>query len=168
MNKAGRPHTLDDTKRREIAALISAGSGIPDAARYVGCSARTIRREALRNVDFHETLRKAELSAQLVPLQTLRKAASKHWRAAAWMLERINPDRFAKHDPETFRADEIDDAVTSVVEIIVGEIEDPVSQKRIYQRMLEVTRNIARASNEVDRPRRDPKLAQQRLANRAS
>jgi len=168
MNKAGRPHALDDNKRREIAALIAAGSGIPDAARYVGCSARTIRREALRNPDFHDSLRKAELSAQLVPLQTLRKAASKHWRAAAWLLERTNPDRFAKHDPKTFRLDEIDDTLTRLVEIIVSEIEDSETQKRIYRLMLETTRKIDRAENDFDRPRRDPKQAQQMLANRKS
>ncbi len=163
MSHLGRPRALDEIKRREISALLSAGSGIADAARYVGCSARTIRREALRNEDFHDTLRKAELSAQLEPLRTLRKAAASNWRAAAWLLERINPDRFAKHDAKTVRLDELDRIVCHLIEMIAGEIEDPDTRSRVYQRLLSATQKIEKESNDLDRPRRDPKRAQQML-----
>ena len=46
-------------------ALVAAGCGLEWASRYVGCSARTVRREALRNEDFHEPLRRCELAAAL-------------------------------------------------------------------------------------------------------
>ncbi|NOY29461.1 MAG: helix-turn-helix domain-containing protein [Planctomycetes bacterium] len=164
MANVGRPRALDEFKRREIAALLAAGSGIADAARYVGCSARTIRREALRNEDFHDTLRKAELSSQLEPLRTLRKAASSNWRAAAWLLERINPDRFAKHDARSIRIDELDSIVGQLVEMIAGEIEDPNTRVRVYRRLLAATHEITKESHDLDRPRRDPKRAQRMLA----
>lgn len=44
-------------KRAEVCVLVSAGCGIERAARYVGCNPSTIRREAIRNRDFHEQLR---------------------------------------------------------------------------------------------------------------
>ena len=67
MAQVGRPRALDEIKRREVCALVAAGCGIEFASRYIGCSARTIRREALRNEDFHE---------QFAPRRTLRAAQS--------------------------------------------------------------------------------------------
>src|SRR3972149_3390604 len=96
-----RPRALDELKRREICALVSAGCGIAEAARYVGCNPVTIRREAPRNAEFHEPLRNADLRAELSPLQALRQAAHTHWRAAAWFLERTQPDRFGRRNPDT-------------------------------------------------------------------
>jgi transposase-like protein len=60
--KRGRRRALDEVKRREVCALISAGSAIADAARYVGCAASTIHREAMRNPEFREHLRRANLT----------------------------------------------------------------------------------------------------------
>ncbi len=166
MAHVGRPHALDEFKRREICALVAAGSGMADAARYVGCSARTIRREALRNENFHEALRNAELSAQLEPLRSLRKAAASNWRAAAWLLERTNPDRFAKHDAKTVRVDELDGIICRFVEMISEEIEDPQARGRAYRRMLAATQDIARESRDLERPRRDPKRARKMLESK--
>jgi IS30 family transposase len=45
----GRPRTLDDAKRREICALMAGGCGMRDIVRYVGCSRKTILRDARRN-----------------------------------------------------------------------------------------------------------------------
>src|SRR2546427_717901 len=68
----GRRRALDETKLREICALITAGCGITGAARYVSCAPSTIRREARRNPEFNEKLRRAILAAQLAPLNALR------------------------------------------------------------------------------------------------
>ena len=105
----GRPRALDDTKRREVCALISTGCGFDAAADYVGCNPVTIRREAMRNPDFFEDLRKAELAAQIVPLQAMRKAASSNWRAAAWLLERTQPDAFGPRRPLHISVDELNE-----------------------------------------------------------
>jgi hypothetical protein len=91
--KPGRPFALDDVKRGEVCALVTAGCSLEWAANFVGCSPNTIRREARRNVEFGERLRQASLDAQLHSLSAMRQAADKHWRAAAWMLERQIPKR---------------------------------------------------------------------------
>lgn len=54
MAKGGRPRVLDEIKRREVCALISAGYSMAGAASYVNCSEKTIRREAERNSQFGE------------------------------------------------------------------------------------------------------------------
>src|SRR5262245_5771312 len=131
MPQAGRPRVLDDAKRREICALISAGCGLETAARYVSCSLSTIRRETLRNDDFRQQLRAAEVQAQLNPLRAMQKAAATHWRAAAWLLERTIPERYARHRPGSCSPHELHDVLDAVIESAVEEIEDPGVRDRV-------------------------------------
>src|SRR5437879_4909219 len=70
----GRPRVLDETKRREICALVAGGCGLREAAKYVRCSTNTIRREAERNPDFNDQLRRSEMYAQLSPLRAMQQA----------------------------------------------------------------------------------------------
>jgi len=74
--RRGRPRKLDDVKRGEICALIAGGCGLRDAARYVRCDLATIRREAKRNPDFHDQLRRSEAYAQLSPLRAMQSAVA--------------------------------------------------------------------------------------------
>ncbi|WP_425395251.1 hypothetical protein [Aeoliella sp.] len=91
-----RPRVLDDVKKGEIAALISTGMSMSNAARYVGCDRKTIRREREIDEAFDERIRRAQMGAELKPLQAIREAASKHWRAAAWLIERQDKQRAAR------------------------------------------------------------------------
>ncbi len=114
MSNAGRPRTLDDTKKREVCALVAAGCSLEFAARYVGCTHKTIRREGERDADFGQRLRSAQLSARLEPLRALRGKANTHWRAAAWLLERVDPEQFAKFDQKLFRPEEVADLLENI------------------------------------------------------
>ena len=71
-------HTWRDAKRREVCALISVGMSMTEAARYVGCAVTTLRREALRNDEFSDALKRAHMGAELSPLHEMRNAARKH------------------------------------------------------------------------------------------
>jgi len=163
MAKIGRPRALDEVKWREVCALVSAGCGIADAARYIGCSASTVRREALRNESFHQSLRMAEMSAQLEPLKTMRKAASTHWRAAAWMLERTFPDRFARQDAKLLKPEDVDSMVHGLIEMVAQEIADPATRDRVYRRLLAGATHLKQEAAAVEKPRRDPSRAQRML-----
>jgi len=156
MAKVGRPRALDETKRREVCALVSAGSGIERAAKYVGCNPSTIRREALRNPDFHDQLRRAELATELEPLRLLRQKANTHWRAAAWLLERMNPQRFAKQNVERINKDQVMEILEYFLDLVVEEIPDEQLQARVYQRLGTAVRQIAHDAFSVDHTRRDP------------
>ena len=114
MAKGGRPRALDEIKRREVCALVSAGCSYAGAGRYVNCSAKTIRREAERNVAFGEQLRRSRLAAQLEPLRALRNKATTHWRAAAWLLERVDPEQFARYDSKLLTPEEVSDLLDNI------------------------------------------------------
>jgi hypothetical protein len=131
----GRPRVLDDAKRREICALLSAGCGIREAARYVGCAPSTIHREAERNDDFNDRLRRATMYAELSPLQAMRQAVSTHWRAAAWMLERTRPERFARRDPKAFTPKQARALANDLLDIVGSENLDPFKQQRLEKRI---------------------------------
>lgn len=81
-----RRRILDDMKQREVLAILSVGCSQNMAAKYVGCSPATIRREAARNPKFGKKLRETKGSVELSLVKNIRKAANKeqYWRAAAW------------------------------------------------------------------------------------
>jgi IS30 family transposase len=127
MAKAGRPRALDDVKRREVCALVAAGCTLAGAGRYVNCSAKTIRREAERNTDFGEQLRRSQLAARLEPLRALRAKANTHWRAAAWLLERVDPEQFARYDAKLLTPEEVGDLLDNIrdtLRLALNEISD--------------------------------------------
>ena len=135
MADAGRPRVLNDVKCREICALVSAGYHLTGAAQYVGCSARTIRREMKRNHDFAERIRKSTLVAELDPLNAIRQSARTNWRAAAWYLERVHPLRYARRNPALVKPAEIQEFLDGFAEIIIREVRSPRAQQRIFKRL---------------------------------
>jgi IS30 family transposase len=141
---------LDEVKRHEICALVSVGCGVEAAARYVGCSPTTIRREALRNSDFRERLRQSELNSQLSPLQAMRRAAATHWRAAAWLLERTHPQRFAKQNPKFLKPEQVEAVMLQFAEVVAEEITDLSHRNRIYARMMATLGSVMRDLRAVE------------------
>jgi hypothetical protein len=156
MSPPGRPRALDEYKRREVCALVAAGCGIEGAARYVGVNPNTIRREAMRNPEFHEKLRNAELASQLEPLHAMRRAAATHWRAAAWLLERTNPGRFGRRNPDAVTPAQLDAILSSVVEGILDELPDAETIERVRDRVASMVRSVARQERAAASIRRDP------------
>lgn len=157
--RPGRPRRLDEAKRREICALISAGCGIKDAAHYVHCAPSTIHLERKRNKEFGDQLRRAELVAQLQPLRAMQQAVGTHWRAAAWMLERTHPERFARHDPRSFGPPQARALMSDVIAIIKDEIPNPAMSDRLEKRVVAAMRYAMRAAWDTQRKGRDLRRA---------
>jgi hypothetical protein len=126
---------LDEGKQREVCALISSGCSLLAAAQYVGCAPNTIRREANRDPEFGCRLREARLQAQLSPLQAMRKAANSHWRAAAWMLERADPEHFDRRPSPAFRPRQARALKHDILAVLGAEIEDPDLLVRIRKQI---------------------------------
>jgi hypothetical protein len=105
---------LDEVKQREICALISAGCSVAHAARYVGCSARTIRRHAERDEAFAQRLRRSETGLRLTALETIRKASATHWRAAAWLIRHAGALPDEAEEADTHRRNQIDDLLDDI------------------------------------------------------
>ncbi len=132
---AGRPRVLCETKQREICLLVATGCTIEASARHVGCTPLTIRRETRRNPQFSEQLRRSRASAEITPIQTMRQAAASEWRAAAWLLERTQPDRYAKRPPNMFSQQDIVALLGRACEFFRCETGDAENFARIKRRV---------------------------------
>jgi hypothetical protein len=152
---------LDETKLREICALVSAGCEIREAARYVRCAPSTIRREAERNDEFRQRLDKAKMYADLRPLQAMQQAVGSHWRAAAWMLERTRPGRFARGDPRAVRPRQVRALANDLVDIIDREFIDPLQRDRIEKRVRAAIEYAIHDAGDVRRSGRNLRRAMQ-------
>lgn len=137
MAKRGRKPVLDKIKKREIVALMTAGCSRKMAARYVGCAAQTIQNTADRDEKFAAELRRAYGNAELGLLQNIRNASKKaqYWRAAAWTLERRNPEEYAQRGPDVITVDQIARLLSQFADIIIEEVPVAKYRKQILARL---------------------------------
>jgi len=98
---------LDQAKRTQLIALLAAGLSRRRATKLVGCARSTLYRLVERDPEFAGCVARAETSRQNTKdtdarqvFPTLHQPAN--WRAAAWVLERINPQDFGPREPEYF------------------------------------------------------------------
>ena len=91
------------------------------AAREVHCNPATITRTAARDPDFADRLTKAESLADKRALESIVRAVEqeRYWRAAAWMLERRNPEEFARRAPHTFTGEQVMEVVARLVRVLL-------------------------------------------------
>jgi hypothetical protein len=137
MGKRGRPPILDEFKKREILAILAAGGSRRTAAEYVGCGVSTIRNTANRDAEFAANLGQAERQAEIAHLTNIQKAAAneKYWRAAAWILERKNPEDFARRGPNVFTPDQITFVMAQFAEIVVREVPVAAYRKNVLKKL---------------------------------
>ena len=157
---------LDNAKRKKIIALLTNGSSRRTAAKYVGCSPSTITRNAVADPIFAEQLAVAEHSAEVDALNSLRKAArqERYWRAAAWILERKNPEDFALRPPTVFTGEEVFQMISVIVEILNQDIPEENCQRAIekIEQMIEAQR-LEQTVPSFPKPPNPPPLIQNPL-----
>jgi hypothetical protein len=119
---------LDDDKKAMVIVLIGQGASRREAANLVKCHHTTIGRTAARDAAFGAKLEQVEAATHLEAGDMIRRAASdpKYWRAAAWMLERRNPEDYGRRDPTTFTGDQ----VTSLLASFCNEVQKLVPQEK--------------------------------------
>jgi hypothetical protein len=71
-----------------------------------------------------EELAHAEHQAEIKPLRSVQIAAAeqKYWRAAAWLLERRNPEDFAARGARLFTAQQVSDMCSQIIELLRGDM----------------------------------------------
>jgi hypothetical protein len=136
MAKVGRPRVLNEKKKSLILALLRSGCSRVTAARSVNCHPRTILNTAKRDPEFAEKLALGENAAELTHLDNINKAGRevKYWRASAWMLERLHPERFVKSNPDAITPSQITTLIVQIAEIIIQEIPAAKHRKQILKR----------------------------------
>ena len=147
--RRGRPLSLDGTKKQIICSLITAGASRTSAARHVGCSRRTIHREAQRDDTFRKQLIKAEADFEVVLVARIGEAARSktQWRAAAWLLERRCPEQFRLRNPKLLTPAELQIAIGQVVDVLTESLEES-KQAEILERVAEVLGEIGEEDGE--------------------
>jgi hypothetical protein len=154
--KPGRPREFTDAKRAELVAHVHQGATVAEAASIVGVSLRTVQLAGQRNDDFHHDLELAKHNAKVDPEKLMRRAASAHWRAAAWLLERTDPDRYGKRPPNSCRPETLRQMNDWLIETAL-EATPPEHREAVYRRM----RSVADKAFEILMP--DQRDARRRL-----
>ena len=115
---------LDPVKRATVVALVRLGGSRRLAAREVGCCHRTIARAAARDPQFAAELATAESRADGKSLRLIDRATDqeKYWRAAAWVLERRNPEEFGRRAPNTFTNDQVLERFTRFLHAVMPKL----------------------------------------------
>jgi hypothetical protein len=113
--RPGRPRTLDRKKKSQICDLVAGGAKLAEAAVASGVSVRTIQRQVLRDPEFDHALRSAQ-AAPAEPLKLMQSAARTHWRAAAWLLEREDPERYGRRPASSCSPRQFNEALRTVLE----------------------------------------------------
>ncbi len=114
------PRVLDDRRRANVLYFIGLGLSRRMAARQVRCAHTTIARTAARDPLFALDLANAENEVDVESMRQIREAAKeqKNWRAAAWLLERRNPDEFGRRTAHSMSGDHVMELLADVFSYI--------------------------------------------------
>jgi hypothetical protein len=113
--------------------MVAAGHSVAAVARLVGCNVKTIRRHARRDQQFGQLLRTAEFKTRHDPLKIMKRYAGSSWRAAAWLLERSDPQRYGKQRPLTCKPEEVSAAFSRLIESALLAIDDEQCRRSAFQ-----------------------------------
>jgi transposase len=99
----GRPSKLIPEIKTKLLKALAAGNHYEPACAYAGISYQTFRNWMKRGetasrgeyLEFFETVQGAIAQGEIASVAKIKKAEDSDWRAAAWMLERRHPDRWA-------------------------------------------------------------------------
>jgi hypothetical protein len=140
----GRPPVLDAIKKGEILALLTIGCSRRVAAQYVGCARCTIERTAQRDPAFGAKLQQAKTNTEIGFFKNIQKAAQKeqYWRAAAWALERMMPEKYARRSPDVITIEQIAVLLSQFTDIIVAEVPVAEHRKNLLKRLDLLTRAL--------------------------
>ena len=109
--KTGRPTLLNEPKMEAIVDFLERGNTFTSTARAVGINPVTLTQWVKRGrelstlnreldeqermfVDFSMAVEKARAMAEIRALEKIRQAGDSSWQAAAWYLERANPQEW--------------------------------------------------------------------------
>jgi transposase len=104
-----RPTKCTENTTKRVMEAIAAGCTVEAACASAGISSSTYRdwrAQGAKGVEpfsaFLASIKKAESEAEERLLNIINKAAPQHWQAAAWVLERRFPRRWARRSYERF------------------------------------------------------------------
>jgi hypothetical protein len=118
---------MSRAERLGILAALALGASRIGAVKSVGQTAAWLRRQVAQDKKFAKEVELAEGQAETFLLDRLRESArdTQGWRAAAWLLERRNPEAFGRKSVGVYTDTDVQKFITEVLRAIVEEVRDP-------------------------------------------
>jgi hypothetical protein len=137
---------LNATRKSEIVAILSVGGSRELAARYVGCCRQTIRNEAKFDAKFAQDLRRSEHGYEVKHLRNVDSAAGdpRYWRAAAWVLERRFPRRYAAGDRKQISPEAAQSVLEEFARIVAEVVTELPTRRRLLRRLKSLIKSITK------------------------
>jgi len=141
---------LTSTEQSNVIAVLMAGADLATAADYVGRTPEETRYTGERKAEFRAGLESAEPKFELVQLGNITKAAlrEQYWRAAAWLLERKFPSRYAKPDPAAMSPAKVKTLLDSLAKAVLAEVADTETQVKIMDRLRQLLATVEAAEKQ--------------------
>jgi hypothetical protein len=111
-----RRNVLDDFQRGKVCGMLSVGASRREIAKVLAIHPSTIARTAERDEKFAQELLEAETLCRERPMKAMYAAMESHWRAAAWMLERLHPEQFGRRRGEVYSRGEVREVIDRLLE----------------------------------------------------
>ena len=125
---------------------MAVGCGRRTAAAYVGCAASLITREMEKDAHFAAEMYRHETNPEIGFARNIQDAAkiAQYWRAAAWWLERRNPEDFGSKKQGVVSVAQIQGLLSGLTEIITEEVPRYKFRKNIIKRVDKMARDFFR------------------------
>lgn len=158
--KLGRESKMTEKALKDLEGALQTGAPIRDACTYAGIDDSTYflwmaiggalaegrshkkapKDEVARKryTDFFERMKKAQVTARINALAVINFAASEEWQAAAWLLERTDPENFARRSIIKLEGGVTAELVNDLVKALKQKGLDPVE---VLRRMLDKVTN---------------------------
>lgn len=91
---------MNDAQRKQLLGGIRRGVSLRASALSAGATEAHVRAEVKRDPAFGEAIEKAQADAEVLLVAKMHELAQTDPRAASWLLERINPERYAPQKPK--------------------------------------------------------------------
>ena len=136
----GQPSKLTPERKQKILAAVRCGASYKSACLAAGICEKTFqnwRRRAsepgspAKYVRFLRELQSAEEEGQVARLATIQRASQRDWKAAAWLLERLDPTRWSVRYQIEHRFGETERFFRTMEELkqaSAGPVEDPIER----------------------------------------
>ena len=95
--RRGRPRAFDEHAKGQLAALLSVGMSMRQAASLLGVSHTTIQNTLKADPALTDEITAARFQAQLHPLACIIREARRSWKAATWLLKYLD-QKLATHE----------------------------------------------------------------------
>ncbi len=140
----GRPCKLTPELQERIVQVIATGNYVETAAAFAGISKDTFynwmkkgaRGEGAKFVAFSDAIQKALAQAEIVDVAMIARAAESQWQAAAWRLERRNPERWGRRDRLTVTEAEPIDWSLVPDDVLDGYLDGKLTEDDVRRQLL--------------------------------